>query len=127
MTHQKQERQMPVRMTSLPDKKVLEELFEYKDGRLWWKPRALDWFTKEGSWKSWNTKYAGKPCGSIHVVKGRPYRHLNLMGLVIGVRRVIFKLHHGWEPDEVRSLDGSSDNDCIENLVGHTYPEWAEI
>jgi hypothetical protein len=77
------------------------ELFEYKDGRIYWK---VDMHTR---------KYKGRvagtvtPKGYIVVTVGRKnYR----------VHRVVFLMHHGYAPPFIDHINGDKADNRIENL-----------
>lgn len=82
-------------------KELLHQLFEYRDGELYWKntiaPRAV----------------AGKIAGSLH---HSGYRYVKLQGKSIANHRIIFMLHHGYFPKEVDHKDRDRRNNKIENL-----------
>jgi len=77
----------------------LNELFEYRDGNLYWKPQKTG--TIDGS-------------GYIQTgIKGKYYKN----------HRLIFLMHHGYLPDVIDHIDGDRTNNRIENLREATRAE----
>lgn len=75
-----------------PTKEILDQIFEYKDGDLYWKPVKAG--TVDGS-------------GYLQVgIKGKYYKN----------HRLIFLMHHGYLPDLIDHADGNRQNNRIENL-----------
>lgn len=74
----------------LPEASVLSEYFTYDpvSGRLFWKERPRHHFVKDGAWRRFNTKLAGKEAGHKHRQKnGEPH------AIVV---RVSFYKKDGW-------------------------------
>lgn len=77
------------------------EIFEYRDGVLYWKENRS------------RKKLKGKPVGTSNeqgyirtTVDHKPYK----------VHRLIFLMHHGFMPESVDHIDGNPANNRIENL-----------
>lgn len=83
------------------DAKILHELFDYRDGELYWKPN------KGGN------KVQGKRAGTMH---HEGYVRTQVNGKIYGNHRLIFLMHHGYLPDEVDHIDLNKSNNKIENL-----------
>jgi len=81
-------------MADIPVEK-LHELFEYRDGELFWK------------------RESSKALGSL---SGRGYLSVTWKGISCRVHRVIFAMHHGFYPKQVDHIDGNKLNNKIENL-----------
>lgn len=88
----------------------LSTLFEYHDGKLYWKFR-------EDMRKGTNTRFAGKEAGCedvwgyktvTYTINGKKYRQL--------VHRVVYALHHNNWPPLIDHIDRDRTNNHIENL-----------
>ena len=87
-------------------KELLHELFEYKDGSLYWKASKRH---------SWNGKKAGTLCNGyiqIRINKKHNYAH-----------RLIYMMHHGEIPVYIDHIDRNPLNNKIENLRKATESE----
>lgn len=82
-------------------KEYLHELFEYRDGILFWKVA-----------KAKRTKIGDK--AGAHKEKG--YFHVGIDGTNYLIHRLIFCMHYGFMPDFVDHIDGNPSNNKIENL-----------
>lgn len=100
--------------------KFVNECFEYRDGILIWKVRPLSHFKDERVMKLFNTKWSGKPAGSM--CKG--YLNMRLSRFRnTGNHRIIFLMHHGYMPEEVDHINGIPLDNRIENLRAATRAE----
>ena len=81
-------------------------LFDYKDGKLYWK-------------KSYNA-YIGKEAGWINK---RGYRYIEINGKAYFTHRLVFLCHHGYFPLETDHINGKRDDNRIENLREATRSE----
>lgn len=83
-------------------------LFNYKDGKLYWKEAPSD-FVKEG-------QLAGR--------KGtRGYWQVKIKGKMYSLHHLIWWIHHGHKPRYIDHIDGNPENNCIENLRECTLSE----
>jgi hypothetical protein len=82
------------------NKNRIEEILEYKDGRLFWKE------TK-------GRRVAGREAGWL---ADTGYRLLGLFGKDHKEHRVIFFMHHGYFPKYVDHINGVKTDNRIENL-----------
>ena len=82
------------------------EMFEYRDGVLYWK--------KHNQAK----KYLGKSVGSINKLGYYNTRHKNVN---YNVHRIVFLMHHGYLPEVIDHIDGNPSNNKIENLRAATH------
>lgn len=82
-------------------KELLHELFEYKDGNLYWKTAIS------------NRVKVGKPAGNFG---NRGYLQVGLNGRLYLAHRIIFFMHYGYFPEFLDHKDGNRLNNKIENL-----------
>jgi hypothetical protein len=92
---------MPLKPNSLPDRDVINSLFEYKDGVL------LNKVHRKQS-------RAGEEAGFLH--KDTGYRRVKIDGKPHGVHRVIFFMCTGLQPSVVDHINGNLLDNRIENL-----------
>ena len=88
------------KIKSLPKKDILHELFDYKNGYLYWKKSKAK--AKQGNIAGWLEKNGYMACGIDNV----RYR----------VHRLIFAYHHGWCPEFIDHINGIKTDNRIENL-----------
>lgn len=81
--------------------KYLQELFDYKDGNLYWK-------VTRG-----NRTYIGKKAGSKLPIG---YEHIMIDGKYIYSHRAIFLYHHGHLPKILDHINGIRNDNKVENL-----------
>ena len=90
------------KLKTLPSQKKLQELFDYKDGQLYWKVRinsSID---------------LSKPAGNI---EKSGYRRIQIVGKRYKAHRLIWKYHYGKDPKEfIDHIDGNKINNDIKNL-----------
>lgn len=84
----------------MPELDFLKEIISYEDGVISFK-------------KTRGGVTAGKPLGHEHP-KG--YMLVRLLGVLHPVHRIVWKLHHGTEPEFIDHADGNKKNNRIENL-----------
>ena len=87
---------------------ALKDLFDYKDGDLYWKISPSKQI-KIGA-KAGNTKSNG------YLRVGINYKQYSL-------HRLIFMMHHGYVPDYIDHIDGDKANNRIENLRAASHSE----
>ena len=88
--------------TTLPSQKKLQELFDYRDGQLYWKE------------KTHSSIDLSKPAGCIG--KGG-YRTIQIKGKIYKAHRLVWKYHYGKDPKEfIDHIDGNKTNNNMENL-----------
>lgn len=78
-------------------------LFEYRDGRLFWKIRPA------------NRIKIGDKAGGTNGKK-EPYLRLRIKEKRYLVHKIIFLIHYGYMPEIVDHIDGDISNNAIENL-----------
>jgi hypothetical protein len=84
-------------------KELVKELFDYKDGNLYWKKKL----TKTSPIK------IGYEVGTV-MTDG--YKRSHFLNGAHAVHRMIFLWHHGFLPKYVDHIDGNKVNNRIENL-----------
>lgn len=88
------------------DQKTVLDLFDYCDGRLFWRvqlnPRAP----------------VGAEAGTYNSANGR--RYVRIKGRAYLAHRLIFLFHHGYLPPEIDHIDLDKNNNKIENLRAAT-------
>lgn len=81
---------------------LLHDLFEYKDGELYWKVKSL------------NNKF--KPGDLIENKKLFGRRQIKINGKQYLIHRIIYMIHYGFMPNQIDHIDGNPNNNKIENL-----------
>ena len=85
---------------SILTQELVQSLFEYKDGKLYWK-------VNKGRVK------IGDKTGSLH---HSGYLFIQINSKTYLAHRVIFLYHHGFLPQYIDHIDGNKSNNKIENL-----------
>jgi len=90
------------------NKSMLNELFEYKDGNLYWKKR-LSQRAKIGD----KAGYLRKD-GYVNIrINNKNYK----------AHRLVFAFHHDYMPEFIDHIDGNKANNKIENLRGVNHAQ----
>jgi HNH endonuclease len=104
----------------LPSQNTLLTIFKYEDGVLFHLLRP-DWIFRSGLKQSakhnaaiWNGRYAGHRADKTVTTNG--YCRTSINGVSFGVHRIIFKMHHGYDPIDVDHINGNRSDNRIENL-----------
>lgn len=100
----------------LPDRKYLQECFEYKDGKLFWRrDRPLHHFKKETGYKIYLSTKAGKEAGYYHKVNS--YVEVRIEGKLHKRSRVIYKLFFDFDETlQIDHMNRDTSDDRLENL-----------
>lgn len=104
----------------LPSQEYLHECLWYYPitGDLLWKTRPLEHFKCERDWKAWNGRYAGHR--ALTSVTKQGYLQGSLNNKHVKAHRVIFKMLHGWEPEQIDHDDHNRANNVPDNLLAAT-------
>lgn len=100
-----------------PSVEVLHDLLKYdKDtGKLFWKERPRKYFQDDGSWKKFNTRYAGLE--TFHFDNCRGYFKGQIFKVTYVAHRVIWCMHYGdWPSDTIDHINHNRKDNRIENL-----------
>lgn len=87
----------------------VKELFEYRDGALFWKVSTNNLIT------------VGQMAGTA--VNDAGYQMVGIGGKIHRLHRIIFLYHHGYLPNKIDHIDGNRANNKIENLRPATNEE----
>lgn len=106
----------------LPSQEVLRQLLDYdpETGVLRWKERGPEWFaniggkTAEHHRKRWNTCFAGRE--ALSHVNEQGYRQGHILGRLYRAHRVIWKVAHGVDADEIDHMNGDRSDNRLRNL-----------
>lgn len=88
------------KIKTLPEKIKLHQLFDYKNGNLYWRQSKSK--ARQGNVAGWLEKNGYMACG----IDGMRYR----------VHRLIFAFHYGWCPEFLDHINGIKTDNRIENL-----------
>lgn len=106
---------MPKATNTLPSADYLHQCFEYDatNGVLRWRGRPRGHFRSLQTFGMWNTRFAGH-------IAGRPtpkgYLQTCLDGRRWYVARIIYKMHHGIDPEWIDHKDRNRSNNMLSNL-----------
>jgi len=105
---------------------TVRELLDYDPdtGVFTWLGRGWFWFSTEGSYKLWNTKFAGKEAGCIYTdARGYPRRKIKVLDHQPLASRLAFTWMGERLPEQVDHLDRDSLNNRWSNLAASTGAE----
>lgn len=105
----------PAGTAPLPSQDYLRKRFNYDP-----ETGALTWRRYGERGKSWNSKYAGKPALS-NVVNG--YLRGKLDGRAYSAHRIIWKMLHGEDPDNIDHVNADRGDNRASNLRSVTHQE----
>ena len=95
---------------------AMDQLFDYQDGKLYWKEPPEEFFNNPKALKGFVTRFVGKEAGRQ---KG-DYLEVGIQGKHYAVHRVVYFMHTGEEPDFVDHIDGNTLNNRKDNLRAAT-------
>lgn len=99
---------------------IARELFDYdqETGILTWKSREQKWFSYKDFHLHWNSRWAGRPVGTLSC---RKYLVCNVLNKLHYVHRIIWMMFHAEEPPLVIDhINGISIDNRISNLRAAT-------
>jgi len=111
-------------MTLSPD--IIRELLDYDQhtGVFMWKARSREWFKSDRSWKTWNSRFAGKIAGYVSKnIRGYPMLRIGVLGKRYKASRLAFLWMGLPLPKQVDHDDGDSLNQRWENLLASNNAE----
>lgn len=97
---------------SLKDFGDLHQVFDYRDGKLYWKEVPEEYFKTPRAMKNFNARFCGTRAGRVK----EGYRVVGLLGKSLKEHRVIYYMFTGEEPEYIDHMDGNPLNNRIENL-----------
>lgn len=96
------------------------DVFEYRNGELFWKERPRSHFATDKGFKIFNKSYAGRAAGCKVKPRrtGSTYIEFKIGNKVIRSHRVVWEMHNGEIPEgfEIDHISGDSTDNRIENL-----------
>lgn len=102
-------------MKTLPIEYLHEALsYDPDRGLMRWKERPRHHFSTDRGWRCFNSRFAGKPAGTLSPSTG--YMVVNFNGSLFGVHRVAVAMSTGEWPPLVDHADGNRSCNRLENL-----------
>lgn len=108
---------------TLPSQALLTELLSYDHatGQLRWQNRPRSMFKRDQDWKRWNNRYGG--CLAFTATNKYGYLVGAVNDKVYRAHRIIWKMVHGTEPNQIDHQDGNRTNNRLTNLRDVTGQE----
>ena len=112
-----------MRKDRLPSKEHLNQMFELNGGTVYWKHISdevgLSVGYSESGLRTINNQRSGHPVGcKHHSDKANGYYTLRtiVLGKSVYVHQIAFKMHYGYEPEQIDHIDGNTTNNDPSNL-----------
>ena len=101
----------------IPSQQYLNMLLSYdgSTGKLYWKPRSLSSFKSEAAGKTWNKRFANKEAFTALRSDGYLGGAIDYVNYL--AHRIIFKMVHGYDPDQIDHDDRDRSNNKLKNLL----------
>lgn len=100
----------------LPTQEYLLSILKYDE-----KTGHLYWMTRSDVNTAWNTKYAGKRAFTAIDKKGYHVGAIN--NSLYRAQRIIFKMLHGYDPEQVDHDNGNTVSNTPDNLIDVTHQQ----
>lgn len=94
--------------------------YDTESGKLWWKPRSVEWFASPKSCKTWNTRYSGQ---EALISRMNGYARGDILGVDVLAHRVIWLIMTGRWPNVIDHINGVRDDNRWRNLRSVTNRE----
>jgi hypothetical protein len=107
---------MRKRLTQTTAHQLLD--FRPDTGQFFWKPRARHWFKNDRSFRSWNTRWAGKE--ALRCVDTHGYSHGKILNELHLAHRVAWVWVHGTHPEIIDHLNHDRRDNRLCNLQAGT-------
>lgn len=106
-----------------PSTEILKVLLvpDFGSGRIFYRPRPIEMFPSERIFRSWNSRFSGAEAFNTLNTKG--YFYGRLLEQRYLRHRVIWKMAHGNDPDEIDHINRNPADNRIENLRASTRSE----
>lgn len=106
----------------LPSVSYLQECFDvdFLNGTLTWKLRPQSHFDTLKAWRIHTKKCCGK---RADCPEPRGYRSVKLCGKNIKAHRILFKMYHEYEPEQIDHHNRNRSDNSISNLRPSSYAE----
>lgn len=99
----------------MPSVEYLNEVFDYRDGLLYWKVRPESHFNNIRGWRSFNSVSSGKVAGHVH--KSNGYVEVRLGKKLYKGHRIIYKMMTGYDGElQIDHIDRNPSNNLFDNL-----------
>jgi hypothetical protein len=105
---------------------LIRELLDYDQytGVFVWRERSREWFTSDRSWKTWNSRFAGRVAGTVNKnIHGYPVLQICVLGKLYKASRLAFLWMGLPLPEQVDHDDGDSLNQAWDNLLASNNTE----